>query len=75
MKLNAHHGIYRKFRELNKILIRKINATCEAKVTPKDKCKNIGYRDKAKKFRLLSLRMGIAYMDFFLNKEEKGGKA
>lgn len=74
MKLNAHHGIYRKFRELNKILIRKINATCEAKVTPKEKCRNIGYRDKAKKFRLLSLRMGIAYMDLFLNKAKEGGE-
>lgn len=75
MKFNANHGIYRKCREKNKALERMIGEICEVKITPKDKCKNIGYRDKAKKFRLLSLRMSIAYLDLSLNKEEKGGKA
>lgn len=74
MRFNAHHGLYRKYREMKKILERKINGTCEVKVTPKEKCRNIGYRDKAKKFRLLSLRMGIAYMDLFLNKAKEGGE-
>ena len=74
MRFNAHHGIYRKHRELNKIFLRKTNATCEAKVTPKEKCRHIGYRDKVKKFRLLSLRMGVAYMNFFMNKAKEGGK-
>lgn len=33
MRFNAHHGLYRYYRELEKILIRKINATCEVKLT------------------------------------------
>lgn len=44
MKLNANHGLYRKHRELNKILIRKINATCEVKLTPKREFIHTSYR-------------------------------
>ena len=74
MRFNAHHGLYRKHRELTKILIRKINAICEVKLTPKRKFRHISYRDKAKQHRMFSLRMGVAAMIYFLIKEKEGGK-
>ena len=49
MRFNAHHGLYRMYRELEKILIRKINATCEIKLTPKRKFKHVSYRHQDRK--------------------------
>lgn len=74
MRLNAIHGLYRKHRELNKIFIRKTNATCEVKLTPKRKFKHVSYRDKAKQRRIFSMCMGVAAMIYFLDEEKEGGK-
>ena len=74
MRFNANHGVYRKHRELTKIIIRKTNATCEVTLTPKRKFKHISYRDKAKQRRLLRLSLTVAYLDMFLNKAKEGGK-
>lgn len=74
MRFNARHGLYRKHRELTKILIRKINATCEVKLTPKRKFKHISNRDRAKNLRLLRLSAALAYMNIFSNKAKEGGK-
>lgn len=74
MKLNANHGIYRKHREMNKILIRKINAYCEVTLTPKRKVKHISNRDRAKQRRILSMCMAVAYTNMFFNEAKEGGK-
>ena len=57
MKFNASHGLYRKHRELNKLFARNINATFEANLTPKNKCRHISYRNKAKMFRLVRIQV------------------
>lgn len=74
MKLNANHGLYRRHRELNKILIRKINAYCEVKLTPKREFKHTSYRYEVKRARLFRMQMGVAAMIYFLVKEKEGGK-
>lgn len=74
MKLNANHGLYRKHRELNKILIRKINASCEVKLTPKREFIHTSYRYEVKRARLFRMQMGVAAMNFILGIEKEGGK-
>lgn len=74
MRLNANHGLYRKYRELNKILIRKINAYCEVTLTPKRKVKHISNRDRAKQRRILSMCLAVAYTNMFFNEAKEGGK-
>lgn len=74
MRFNARHGLYRKHRELNKILIRKINATCEVKLTPKREFKHTSYRYEVKRARLFRMQTGVAAMNFILGTEKEGGK-
>lgn len=74
MRFNANHGLYRKHRELTKIIIRKTNATCEVTLIPKRIFKHISYRDKAKQRRMYSMHMAIAAMNFILGTDKEGGK-
>lgn len=74
MKLNANHGLYRRHRELNKILIRKINAYCEVKLTPKRKFIHTSYRYEVKRARLFRMQMGVAAMNVILGTEKGGGE-
>lgn len=74
MRFNAHHGLYRMYRELEKILIRKINATCEIKLTPERKFKHVSYRHQNKKARMYKMRTGINAMYCILFTGKKGGK-
>ena len=74
MRFNAHHGLYRYYRELEKILIRKINATCEIKLTPKRKYKHVSYRHQNKKARMYKMRTGLNAMYSLLFGDTKGGK-
>lgn len=74
MRFNANHGIYRKHRELNKILIRKINAYCEVKLTPKREFIHTSYRYEVKRARLFRMQMGVAAMNFILGTEKGGGE-
>lgn len=74
MRFNAHYGLYRMYRELEKILIRKINDTCEVKLTPKRKFKHVSYRNQKKKARMYKMRMGINAMYCILFTGKKGGE-
>lgn len=74
MRFNAYHGLYRMHRELEKILIRKINATCDVKLTPKRKFKHVSYRHQNKKARIYKMRTGINAMYWLLFGDKKGGK-